>query len=51
MLKIWGRTSSISVQKVMWTVAELGLPHDRIDVGDLLAGWTGRSMPRSTPTA
>ena len=33
MLKIWGRTNSINVQKVMWTVAELGLPHERIDAG------------------
>ena len=33
MLRIWGRTSSINVQKVMWTVAELGLAHERIDVG------------------
>lgn len=33
MLKIWGRANSINVQKVMWTVAELGLEHERIDVG------------------
>jgi glutathione S-transferase len=33
MLKIWGRTNSINVQKVMWTVAELGLPHERVDAG------------------
>lgn len=33
MLKIWGRRNSINVQKVMWTVAELGLPHQRIDAG------------------
>jgi glutathione S-transferase len=33
MLKIWGRTNSINVQKVMWTVAELGLAHERIDAG------------------
>ena len=32
-LKIWGRKTSINVQKVMWTVAELGLPHERIDAG------------------
>ena len=25
MLKIWGRTTSSNVQKVMWAVAELGL--------------------------
>ena len=33
MLKIWGRNNSINVQKVMWTVAELGLEHQRIDAG------------------
>ncbi len=32
-LKVWGRTTSANVQKVMWTVAELGLPHERIDAG------------------
>ena len=33
MLKIWGRTNSINVQKVLWTCGELGLPHERIDAG------------------
>ncbi len=33
MLKIWGRTDSYNLQKVMWCVAELGLPHVRIDAG------------------
>lgn len=33
MLRIWGRSNSINVQKVMWTVGELGLEHERIDVG------------------
>ena len=33
MLKIWGRVNSINVQKVMWTVAELDIPHERIDAG------------------
>ncbi len=33
MLKVWGRKTSINVQKVMWAVAELGLPHERIDAG------------------
>jgi glutathione S-transferase len=32
MLKIWGRKNSINVQKVMWTVGELKLPHERIDI-------------------
>src|SRR5437763_1531158 len=33
MLKIWGRNTSINVQKAMWAVGELKLPHQRIDVG------------------
>src|SRR5438874_9723347 len=33
MLKIWGRKNSINVQKVMWTVAELGLAAERVDAG------------------
>lgn len=33
MLKIWGRTNSINVQKVLWTCAELDLPFERIDAG------------------
>ena len=33
MLKIWGRNNSSNVQKAMWAVGELGLAHERIDVG------------------
>jgi glutathione S-transferase len=33
MLKIWGRNTSVNVQKAMWAVGELKLPHERIDVG------------------
>ena len=38
MLKIWGRINSINVQKVMWAVAELGLPHERTDAGGVFGG-------------
>lgn len=38
MLQIWGRPNSINVQKVMWTVAELGLAHERYDVGGPFGG-------------
>jgi glutathione S-transferase len=37
-LKVWGRNTSANVQKVMWTVAELGLPHERVDVGGTFGG-------------
>jgi glutathione S-transferase len=33
MLRIWGRNTSSNVQKVMWAIAEMSLPHQRIDVG------------------
>ena len=33
MLKIWGRTNSINVQKVLWCCGELNLPYERIDAG------------------
>jgi glutathione S-transferase len=33
MIKVWGRNTSSNVQKVMWAIAEIGLPHERIDIG------------------
>jgi glutathione S-transferase len=33
LLRIWGRTSSINVQKVLWCCAELGLAYERIEAG------------------
>ncbi len=33
MLKVWGRNNSLNVQKVMWALAELGVPGERIDAG------------------
>jgi len=33
MLKIWGRTNSINVQKALWCCAELNLPFERVDAG------------------
>ncbi len=33
MIKIWGRNTSSNVQKVMWAIGEMALPHQRIDVG------------------
>lgn len=38
MLRIWGRTNSVNVQKVMWVVGELDLPHERIDAGGAYGG-------------
>jgi glutathione S-transferase len=33
LLTIYGRTNSVNVQKVLWCLAELGLPYTRIDAG------------------
>lgn len=33
MLKIWGRLTSVNVQKVVWCVEELGLEYERIEAG------------------
>ena len=38
MLKIWGRNTSVNVQKVMWAVGELGLEHKRVDIGGKFGG-------------
>ena len=33
MLKVWGRNTSSNVQKAMFAIGELKLPHQRIDIG------------------
>ena len=33
MLKVWGRNTSSNVQKVIWALAEMKVPFERIDVG------------------
>jgi glutathione S-transferase len=33
MLRIWGRLSSVNVQKVVWCADELGLAYERVDAG------------------
>lgn len=38
MLKIWGRLSSVNVQKVVWCADELGLAYERVDVGGKFGG-------------
>jgi glutathione S-transferase len=38
MLKVWGRRSSANVQKVLWLVGELGLPHEHVPAGGDFGG-------------
>ncbi len=36
--KVWGRRSSLNVQKVMWALGELGLGHEHVDAGGRFGG-------------
>jgi len=38
MLKLWGRSNSVNVQKVLWCCDEMGLPYDRTDLGGAYGG-------------
>jgi glutathione S-transferase len=38
MIRLWGRTTSSNVMKVIWLLEELGLPHERLDVGGPFGG-------------
>ena len=38
MIKLWGRSNSSNVQKAMWAIGELGLAHEREDVGGAFGG-------------
>jgi glutathione S-transferase len=38
MLKVWGRRSSANVQKVLWLVGELDLPHTHVPAGGDFGG-------------
>jgi glutathione S-transferase len=38
MLRLWGRATSMNVQKVIWTLGEIGLAYERIDVGGRFGG-------------
>ncbi|WP_342120030.1 glutathione S-transferase family protein [Pseudoduganella sp. OTU4001] len=42
MLKLLGKPTSINVRKVLWTLAEVGLPYEREDWGD---GYRATSVP------
>jgi glutathione S-transferase len=33
MLKVWGRITSVNVQKVVWCLDEIGLAYERVDAG------------------
>lgn len=49
MLKIWGRKTSINVQKVMFAAGELGLEHQRYDFGGQFGGLDTREYGLLNP--
>jgi glutathione S-transferase len=51
MLRIWGRLSSVNVQKVVWCAAELGLAFERTDVGGSFGGTDKPEFLAMNPTA
>ena len=38
MITLWGRRNSINVQKVLWTLGELGLEFEHVDAGGDVGG-------------
>ena len=46
-MKVWGRRSAFNVQKVLWAIGELRLPHEHIDAG----GSAGGSAPSPAEVA
>lgn len=38
MLRLWGRDTSVNVQKALWAIDELGLEFERIDAGGAFGG-------------
>jgi glutathione S-transferase len=41
MIRLWGRSTSSNVMKVIWLLEELGLPYERRDVGGPFGGTSG----------
>ena len=49
MLKVWGRATSSNVQKVMWAIGEIGLDHERINVGASYGGLDTEAYGKLNP--
>ena len=49
MITVWGRSNSLNVQKVMWLIAELGLEHQRVDVGGSFGGLDSPEFLKMNP--
>lgn len=49
MIRIWGRDSSVNVQKVLWALDEVGRPYERIDAGGAFGGLDTEDFARLNP--
>ena len=49
MIKIWGRTDSSNVQKVLWCCAELGIDFERVDWGGKFGGNDDKAYREMNP--
>jgi glutathione S-transferase len=49
MIRVWGRRSSVNVQKVLWTLAELDIPFARETVGGSFGGNRDADFLRMNP--
>jgi glutathione S-transferase len=49
MLKVWGRRNSLNVQKAMWAIGELAIPHEHIDVGGTFGGLDSDEFGQMNP--
>ncbi|MCX2696457.1 MULTISPECIES: glutathione S-transferase family protein [Ochrobactrum] len=49
MLKIWGRTNSTNVKKVLWIAEELGLDYEQINLGGQFGGLQEASFLARNP--
>lgn len=51
MLKVWGRNTSSNVQKVLWALAEMEIPFERIDAGGAFGKTTEPGYLAMNPNA
>ena len=49
MITVWGRRNSLNVQKVMWTLGELGLTYTRHDIGGSFGGNDSEAYGKQNP--
>ena len=49
MITVWGRATSVNVQTVVWALAEIGKPFERIDAGGAFGGLDTAEFGRMNP--